>query len=77
MAETSREWKQPAQQLWHLFVVDKGSECKDSNANDPEPELDTVGEFDVENRSRSKTVCSKQVDKVCRSQVKVDMLQTE
>jgi hypothetical protein len=63
--------------LWNLFVVHEWSKCKASNCADAQAEFDAVGELDVKDGTRPKAVCAQQVDKVCRSQVEVDVLEAE
>jgi hypothetical protein len=77
VAEASREREQPFQDLRNLFIVDERPECKACDDTNAQAKLDAVEDLDVKNRTRPKTVGSQKVDKVCRCQVKVDMLETE
>lgn len=75
MTQPSREWKEPAKNLWDLLVVHKRSKGQSSNDADPNAKLDTVEYFDVEDGSRPHAISSKQEDKVRRSKVEIDMLE--
>lgn len=77
VAKASREWEQSLQDLRHLFVVQEWSKCNASNRADAQTQLDAVGELDMENGTRSKAIRAQEVDKVCRSQVEVDVLEAE
>lgn len=77
MAKTSREWEQSLEDLWNLFVVHEWSKGKTSDNSYAQTELDAVEELDMEDGTRSKAIRAQQVDKVCRCQVEVDVLEAE
>ena len=77
VAEASREREQSLQDLWNLFVIHEWSECKASNYADAQTQLDTVGKLDVKDGARSKAIRAQQVDKVCRGQVEVNVLEAK
>jgi len=77
MAQASREWEQSLQDLWYLFVVHKWPKCKASNYADTQAQFDAVEDLDIKDGARPEAVRPQQVDKVCRSQVEVNMLETE
>lgn len=77
VAEASREREQSLQDLWHLFVIHEWSECKASNYADAQTQLDTVGKLDVKDGARSKAIRAQQVDKICRGQIEVNVLEAK
>jgi hypothetical protein len=54
MAQTSREWEQPAEDLRELVVEWPKSQCEDSD--DADAQFNTVEKLNVEDRLWSKTV---------------------
>ena len=77
MAQPPREWKQPAQHLRDLTIVDKWSESQCRHDSNTGAELDAIQDFDVEHRSRTKAIGSKQVNEVSWRQVQIDVLQAQ
>ena len=77
MAQPPREWKQPAQHLRDLTIVDKWSESQCRHDSNTGAELDAIQDFDVEHRSRTKAIGSKQINEVSWRQVQIDVLQAQ
>lgn len=77
VTKTSREWEQSLQDLRDLLIVDEGSERKTCDKSNAQAKLDAVEELYVEYGTRSEAVGAQQVNKVCRRQVKIDMLEAQ
>lgn len=58
VAKASREWEQPLQDLWNLFIVDERSECKSCNKANAQAKFDAVEDLNMEDRARPKAVRS-------------------
>jgi hypothetical protein len=77
MTKSSREWKQPAHDLWDLTLESKWAEGSSEDCRDYSSQLDAVEELDSENGFRRQAVRPKQEDEVGRGQVEIDVLHAE
>ena len=77
MTQSPRKGKESAQHLRNLLIIHKRPECQSRDNSDTEAKLDAIQPSNVEDRPRAKTVCPKQVNKVRRSEVEVNVLQAE
>jgi hypothetical protein len=77
MAEASREWKEPAQYLWHLILDRKGTECDAKDAKDTDTQLETVEKLNAKDGSGRKTIGPEKKHKVCGGKIGIYVLHAQ